>query len=1406
MTSPEAADPLAELLRRLRLLGAEPAPREVAESLWLARYLTPAERDAEAMPAREPADGPAPAPRAPGPPTTTPSGPAPPPDPATPPEGPSPLPAHLYADTPELQRPAADTLPLRVRAPAAATLPGSLPLLRALRPLRHYRPPIRTPDNHFDEQATAEQAAETGLLLPVLRPEVRREARLQLLMDVSSSTPVWDRTLDELHHLCASLGAFREVGVHYVHPGPGDTLLAGPGRAARALVPVEQLRDPTGRQVTLLLSDCAGPLWQDTRMQRLLHDWAHAAPVALVQPLPQRMWHETDLPALPGTLRRGEGLGARLEFTPADGERPPGALPVPVLGPTRAGFVTWARLMSGRTGLSLPAAAAWVAAAPSLPHSALSPDPFDAGELVAEFRASASPAAQSLVRALSAVPLYLEVMHLVQRVVLPESGPSVLAEVLLGGLLRQGTREEWYEFRPGVREELLRALPMGEAALVLKHCGAYVERHFGRRAQNFPALALQRLTGFVEGREAGEVADELRPFAEVSDAVVRRYRRSRTASRGPGPGESFVFVYAEFDQAWAAWLVHVLRECGFRGAAMPWRGGSLRALLDDALQTDRRVVLLLSDWLLFQHATSQVHETPEQLERFVGMAGDRVISFKVGDAVLPPVAALFRATDLSGMTERETRIRFLVRLGFDLPPRWYGTGGLPAFPDRSLLDGVPLRNPRVTGREELLDRLRDVYGDTGPMVCVLLGERGIGKTQVAAEFAHRHRNAYERVWWIEGDTLSAAQVEHVLNALRQKNPGLPWLIVFDNWDDTEGSAAIVPPRDSLHILITSRNEAWSSLAVSMRVDALGSEEVDGLTGDLVRRSLVHLDDVRQDGSAMTGSGFLVTPTLIVTSAETVKSSSPGQASAVVTTADGERHQVLWIRTGRELAVVRVEHEIRDAECMWLGDQSTVPASEVFVYGAPETPDLGMSREVLALEGATLAVGGRQIPPSVLGGPVIDPQRGCVVGVVRAPSGGGPVKVVPISSLRVGPAWLELVTDHDRYHWRRFQRPEGSWTVVQEQLLRGSWLYSDFTPEWRVELYGLLAELPLPDGPEQVRFLAGSTGGRDSQALPFCWRDGVGLVVEEGGGLRAVALYAARVCVEIGDRGATAEVRSWVERAAETLATHMREEILSVLRERHGPGRHSDGLYVLLEVERRAWNHRYAWAVKVLQGHDAIPLAEDDHGVSAEALGRAVAEPLAAAFRRVDSPERRVPLLYSLPSDLIDLPVERWLLGTADSRGAVGLERGIAVRSGSRDEIFDRAWRRRWQGVRRGTIDGLALTEGVSYRTELFYDSIMDAPVTTVPYFCLHDLPKNRVFDAVVASGYPLALWTSEGDHARCADFYRGAAELLSNSVEPIQLLEEVRQLRRGNAPWAQHVRLLFDPPDLLPPAQYPHAP
>ena len=159
---------------------------------------------------------------------------------------------------------------------------------------------------------------------------------------------------------------------------------------------------------------------------------------------------------------------------------------------------------------------------------------------------------------------------------------------------------------------------------------------------------------------------------------------------------------------------------------------------------------------------------------------------------------------------------------------------------------VPNRNADFTGRETTLERLHD--GLTGDGTAVVLaravyGLGGVGKTQVALEYAHRFKADYRLIWWINAEqpleiTLALAELAgrlglHIsdnaaesaaaaLEQLRRDVTGR-WLLIFDNAEDPEDLAPFLPTGPG-HILITSRNQAWTRHAQPVELDVFSRQE------------------------------------------------------------------------------------------------------------------------------------------------------------------------------------------------------------------------------------------------------------------------------------------------------------------------------------------------------------------------------------------------------------------------------------------------------------------------------------------------------------------------------------------------------------------------------------------------------
>ena len=156
---------------------------------------------------------------------------------------------------------------------------------------------------------------------------------------------------------------------------------------------------------------------------------------------------------------------------------------------------------------------------------------------------------------------------------------------------------------------------------------------------------------------------------------------------------------------------------------------------------------------------------------------------------------------------------------------------------------VPARNPGFTGRDHLLATVRDrlLAGDRA-VVQAFQGMGGVGKTQLAIEYAHRFAGSYDVAWWVDaeqagliGDQFAAfgmalgcvrpgadtgAVRAAVLAELHQRGR---WLLVFDNAENPADIAGWLPGGAG-HVLITSRARAWAEVAVPVEVDVLARAE------------------------------------------------------------------------------------------------------------------------------------------------------------------------------------------------------------------------------------------------------------------------------------------------------------------------------------------------------------------------------------------------------------------------------------------------------------------------------------------------------------------------------------------------------------------------------------------------------
>jgi DNA-binding SARP family transcriptional activator len=149
----------------------------------------------------------------------------------------------------------------------------------------------------------------------------------------------------------------------------------------------------------------------------------------------------------------------------------------------------------------------------------------------------------------------------------------------------------------------------------------------------------------------------------------------------------------------------------------------------------------------------------------------------------------------------------------------------------------------VVGRDEELTALRAGFTDRQrpdrPVLRILTGLGGVGKTSLARAYAQRYQDHYELVWWVCAEnpeavpgefralldilvpqyaehTRDPAQAVHAVLANRTQ----PWLLVIDSIAAPEALRGLLPAAGIGDVLVTSRAGVWPDRRVVLPVAPL----------------------------------------------------------------------------------------------------------------------------------------------------------------------------------------------------------------------------------------------------------------------------------------------------------------------------------------------------------------------------------------------------------------------------------------------------------------------------------------------------------------------------------------------------------------------------------------------------------
>ncbi|MFJ3792683.1 SAV_2336 N-terminal domain-related protein [Kitasatospora sp. NPDC090091] len=454
----------------------------------------------------------------------------------------------LHVAAPDGEPPAPGTAPPRahsVRAPDKRLLDArELRLGRSLRPLRQRFPDHRR--HELDIARTVAAMADTGLPVTATRPQRSRWLSLALVVDDGVSMVLWQRLASDVRMLMERAGAFRDVRVHGLDTrgSRAPLLTARPYRGGGPYLTPASLSDPTGATLVLVVSDGVGEAWRDGRMRSAVDLWARHGPTAVVHALPARLWRGSGISARPWHVTSHRRGGPTAAWRVADPVLPPGlvgfdSVPVPVLEPSPAAVAEWARLIaSPGAGAVLPL---WSDAPSPAARPVADTRHEDEAEAVLRFRAAASPEAYRLAAHLAAVaPVTPPVMRLVQGALGPPTDGGHVAEVFLGGLMRQAgaggpgvlPHHQLFDFSAEGRRILLGAPAPRELMRTTRAVADRLEASVGR-SPDFPAWV-----GHPDG--SAVIGGGGRSFAWLTDRLLTRLgvpaAGAVAAAAGTAPG------------------------------------------------------------------------------------------------------------------------------------------------------------------------------------------------------------------------------------------------------------------------------------------------------------------------------------------------------------------------------------------------------------------------------------------------------------------------------------------------------------------------------------------------------------------------------------------------------------------------------------------------------------------------------------------------------------------------------------------------------------------------------------------------------------------------------------------------------------------------------------------------------
>jgi len=327
--------------------------------------------------------------------------------------------------------------------------------------------------------------------------------------------------------------------------------------------------------------------------------------------------------------------------------------------------------------------------------------------------------------------------------------------------------------------------------------------------------------------------------------------------------KDFFISYTKADESAAEWVAYVLEEAGYSVTIMKWdfkAGGNFVLDMQKAAEECERILPILSPNYL-----QSIFTQPEWAVAFAkdptGTKG-LLIPVRAIECELKGLLPQIVYIDLFNKNENEARKTLLNQIEQTVKktrgkpktkPKFAGFTGDAQTKKQRYPGTLPLywnmpiqRNVYFAGREQVLEQLDEsLKTEQGAALTqVIKGLGGIGKTQIAVEYAYRNHTKYDIVWWVNAETEVTIQSAYALlaeeldlpekdvqeqeikvkAALKYLNQNPDWLLIFDNVESGDTIYPYRPQHKLGHVIVTTRNQSLQRIGKSISIDTWTNEE------------------------------------------------------------------------------------------------------------------------------------------------------------------------------------------------------------------------------------------------------------------------------------------------------------------------------------------------------------------------------------------------------------------------------------------------------------------------------------------------------------------------------------------------------------------------------------------------------